>query len=213
MVFVGTEHPVALNDYSQWWRYVPGANWRHPQGPGSDIAGKDDHPVVQVCYEDALAYARWAGKSLPTEPEWEFAARGGLHGATYPWGDDFAPDGRLMANIWLGRFPSQSSKPPGEERTSPVKSFAANGYGLYDVVGNVWEWTTSLFDPAQAADPGCCLARPDGDSNARRVVKGGSHLCAPNYCLRYRPAARQGQTPDTATGHIGFRCVVREPAT
>lgn len=211
LVFTKPHARVALHDYRAWWAYVPGASWRHPEGPESSIAGREDHPVVQVCYEDACAYATWMGKSLPTESEWEFAARGGLDGATYPWGEEFAPGGRLMANIWIGRFPSESLKAPGDERTSSVGAFPPNGYGLYDVVGNVWEWTASPFDPPPAALDGgsCCLAKPDDIRNSRRVVKGGSHLCAPNYCLRYRPAARQGQTPDTATGHIGFRCVVR----
>lgn len=214
LVFTKPEQRVSLRDYRAWWAYVPRASWRHPEGPDSTVAGRADHPVVHVSYEDAVAYAAWAGKSLPTEAEWEFAARGGLDGATYPWGDEFAPDGKLMANIWLGQFPSETLKSETDYRTTAVKSFPANGYGLYDVVGNVWEWTTSPFEQVVAPPAGgsCCSPAPAtaAKSDLRRAVKGGSHLCAPNYCLRYRPAARQGQTLDTSTSHIGFRCVVRD---
>lgn len=217
VVFRKPAGPVGLRDLRAWWAYEPGACWRHPEGPDSDIAGREDHPVVHVAYEDACAYAAWAGKVLPTEAEWEFAARGGLEQATFPWGDEFAPQGRPMANIWHGRFPWESLKQNGCERTSPVGAYPANGYGLYDVVGNVWEWTTSPFEPSatgEAADAkaSCCSTGEPAAPSALRVVKGGSHLCAPNYCLRYRPAARQGQTVDTSTGHIGFRCVVRSAA-
>jgi sulfatase modifying factor 1 len=214
LVFTKPAGPVSLRDYRAWWAYVPGANWRHPEGPTSSVEGRGDHPVVHVSYADACAYAAWAGKSLPTEAEWEFAARGGLAAATYPWGDEFAPEGQLMANIWIGRFPSESLKEPGTERTSPVKSFPANGYGLFDVVGNVWEWTASPFEEhgLSRTEGSCCAPKANIDSTLRRTVKGGSHLCAPNYCLRYRPAARQGQTLDTSTGHIGFRCVLRPNA-
>lgn len=214
LVFRKPPGRVNLRDYRAWWSYVPGASWLHPEGPGSTIAGREQNPVVHVSHEDALAYATWASKSLPTEAEWEFAARGGLDGAVYPWGDEFAPGGRLMANIWLGRFPWENLKPDGSPGTSPVNTFPANGYGLHDVVGNVWEWTASLFEsPAASEQAGsCCLSAAQINPNARRVVKGGSHLCAPNYCLRYRPAARQGQALDTSTGHIGFRCVVRDPS-
>jgi formylglycine-generating enzyme required for sulfatase activity len=200
-----------LRDSHAWWEYVPGADWRHPQGPQSNIDGRDKHPVVHVAYEDACAYAVWAGKELPTEPEWEFAARGGLDGATYAWGEEAAPQGRAMANIWHGRFPWENLKEGGCESTSPVDAFPTNGYGLYDMIGNVWEWTASPFtlSHAQIAKTSCCRPDGPGGSIARRVVKGGSHLCAPNYCLRYRPAARQGETIDTSTCHIGFRCVVR----
>lgn len=210
LLFTKPAGRVNLRDYRQWWAYVPGASWRHPEGPDSSLEGRDDHPVVHVTYEDALAYAKWSGKSLPTEAEWEFAARGGLDGADYPWGDEFAPNGELRANIWVGRFPHESLKPEGSERTTPVKAFPPNGYGLYDVVGNVWEWTQSPFDTVNSDS--CCGSSGDNDASVRRVVKGGSHLCAPNYCLRYRPAARQGQTIDSSTGHIGFRCVVRDAA-
>jgi sulfatase modifying factor 1 len=212
LVFTKPEQRVSLRDYRAWWAYVPAASWRRPEGPNSSIEDLADNPVVHVSYEDATAYAVWAGKSLPTEAEWEFAARGGLEGATYPWGDEFAPDGKLMANIWIGQFPSESLKEDGRYRTTAVKSFPANGYGLYDVVGNVWEWTTSPFDPVatpQAGSSSCAVSTDTNASSVRRTVKGGSHLCAPNYCLRYRPAARQGQTLDTSTSHIGFRCVLR----
>jgi formylglycine-generating enzyme required for sulfatase activity len=174
------------------------------------VLGLEAHPVVHVGYEDAVVYARWAGKSLPSEDEWEFAARGGLEGATYPWGDQFAPDGKLLANIWIGRFPWESHKPPGSERTSAVRSFPPNGYGLFDMVGNVWEWTTTPFQNRSQTSSSSCCATGGSPREQRQVVKGGSHLCAPNYCLRYRPAARQGQTLDTTTSHIGFRCIVRD---
>ena len=218
LVFTQPRSRVRLGDYRQWWAYVPGASWRHPQGPESDLEGLADHPVVHVSFADASAYAQWAGKALPSEVEWEFAARGGLDGAAYPWGDEFAPDGRQMANTWQGDFPWQNTALDGYERTSPVKSFPPNGYGLYDVAGNVWEWTATRYGSG-ASDGGsageqpksCCIPTGGDDpSNVRHVVKGGSHLCAPSYCLRYRPAARQGQTLDTSTSHIGFRCVARE---
>jgi len=208
LVFRKPRQRVGLSDSRAWWAYLPGADWRHPRGAGSSIRGCEEHPVVHVGYEDAVAYAAWAGKSLPTEREWEFAARGGLEGATYPWGDEFAPDGCLLANVWLGRFPWESLKEGGAQGTTPVKSFPPNGYGLYDVVGNVWEWTVSPFDDV-GARAGCCASAAQPNLGARRVVKGGSHLCAPNFCLRYRPAARQGQTMDTSSCHIGFRCIRR----
>lgn len=212
-VFTPPSGPVPLRDPRRWWRYVPFASWRAPEGPGSDLVGRGRHPVVHVAYEDAEAYASWAGQALPTEPEWEYAARGGLEAATYAWGDDPSPDGRVMANTWWGQFPWQNLRGGGFERTSPVGSFPANGFGLYDMTGNVWEWTTDIYDPSGrgrgrgGAGGGCCGAVRAGPR--RLVVKGGSHLCATNYCLRFRPAARQGQTPDTSTSHIGFRCVVR----
>jgi formylglycine-generating enzyme required for sulfatase activity len=187
------------------------------------VGGLDRHPVTHVAAEDADAYAAWAGKELPTEAEWEFAARGGLAGAVFTWGDDPAPRGRTMANTWQGEFPWQSLKPPGKRGTSPVGSFPPNAFGLYDMAGNVWEWTSDYF-VTQRSSHGCCVPRnprvtsPEdslvpGEPGAhipRRVIKGGSHLCAPNYCLRYRPAARQGEAVDTSTAHLGFRCVVRE---
>jgi formylglycine-generating enzyme len=210
LVFQKTPGPVSLRDFRRWWAYVPGASWRHPEGQASDTRGREEHPVVHVSYEDAAAYAAWAGKALPTEAEWERAARGGLEGAAYPWGDEFSPGGELRANIWLGRFPWESLKPEGAAGTTPVRSYPPNGYGLYDVVGNVWEWTSSPFgrNPEPELASGCCITS-DHRHLAQRVVKGGSHLCAPNYCLRYRPAAREGQAVDTSTSHIGFRCVAR----
>jgi formylglycine-generating enzyme len=217
LVFRPTPGPVPLDDWTRWWHWVPGADWRHPEGPGSTLHGRDRHPVVHVGFEDAAAYAAWAGRRLPTEPEWEHAARGGLEQAVYAWGDDPEPRGRVMANRWFGRFPWENLSPHGFERTSPVRRFPANGYGLYDVTGNVWEWTTTDWpdpgdEPAEAAH-GCCAPHPPAlNEHARRVIKGGSHLCAPSYCLRYRPAARQGQEVRSTTGHLGFRCVSDVPA-
>jgi formylglycine-generating enzyme required for sulfatase activity len=223
LVFHPTDGPVDLRDVSQWWRYAPGAQWRHPQGPGSTLAGLDDHPVTHVAAEDAEAYAAWIGKELPSEAQWEFAARGGLEGAVFCWGDEFAPRGVMMANTWQGQFPWQNLLIDGWDRTSPVKSFPANGYGLFDMAGNVWEWTSDYFvtGPAAPAPPACCVPRNPRVASAeaslvpgepgahipRRVIKGGSHLCAPNFCLRYRPAARQGEAIDTSTSHLGFRCI------
>ncbi len=224
LVFVAPPGPVPLDDVRNWWAWTPGADWRHPDGPGSNLAGRDRHPVTHVAYADAEAYAAWAAKTLPTEAEWELAARGGLDGAVFPWGDEFAPKGRLMANTWQGRFPWENTGDDGFIGTSPVKSFAPNGYGLYDVAGNVWEWTCDFFTPQHhAADRPCCAPRnprvdraeqsyavgAPGAHLPRKVIKGGSHLCAPNYCLRYRPAARQAETVDTSTSHLGFRCIVR----
>ena len=226
LVFHPTQGPVDLNDYTNWWTYVPGAKWRHPEGPDSTLDGRDRHPVTQVAFEDAEAYARWVGKELPTEAEWEYAARGGLEGAVFAWGDEFTPKGKVMANTWHGEFPWRRLPAHRHERTSPVASFPPNGYGLFDMTGNVWEWTADFFLPGHegAAEHPCCAPRnprvtsPETDGSGgvgaqipRRVTKGGSHLCAPNYCLRYRPAARQGSAVDTSTGHIGFRCVVRQP--
>jgi formylglycine-generating enzyme required for sulfatase activity len=212
-VFTKPGGPVGLRDYRDWWAYVPGACWRHPEGPRSNIEARWDHPVVHVSFEDVSAYAAWAGKQLPTETEWEFAARGGLDDATYAWGEEFSPQGRPMANTWQGRFPFENLAEDGFEGTSPAGAFPANGFGLYDMIGNVWEWTASAYALPRASNekPSCCQSRERDDRTASRVVKGGSHLCAPNYCLRYRPAARQGQTPDTSTTHIGFRCVRRVP--
>jgi sulfatase modifying factor 1 len=223
LVFRRTAGPVDLRDFRNWWAYVPGADWRHPEGAGSSLAGRRRHPVVHVGFEDAAAYAAWAGKSLPTEAEWERAARGGLEGALFAWGDEFAPNGRLMANTWRGEFPWQNLGANGYQATSPVGAFPPNGYGLYDMTGNVWEWTADFFSlPDRHAQPhgSCCAPRnprvsepQTAEAIPRRVIKGGSHLCAPNYCLRYRPAARQGETVDTSTSHIGFRCVVRDAAS
>jgi formylglycine-generating enzyme required for sulfatase activity len=220
LVFRRTRGPVDLRDFRNWWQYVPGAYWKRPEGPGSTINGRDRHPVVHVAFEDAEAYAAWAGKELPTEAEWEHAARGGLDGAVFTWGDEHFPGGKAMANTWQGEFPWQNLKVDGFEGTSPVGSFPPNGYGLHDMAGNVWEWTVDFFAARAESEAPCCSPRnprvssPDksyapGETIPRRVIKGGSHLCAPNYCLRYRPAARQGEAVDTSTGHIGFRCVVR----
>jgi formylglycine-generating enzyme required for sulfatase activity len=222
LVFRKTSGPVDLTDYSNWWAWTPGADWRHPDGPGTNAGGRERHPVTHVAHSDAVAFARWAGKSLPTEAEWEYAARGGRDGAIFTWGDDFAPKGRMMANTWQGEFPWQNLLLDRYEGTSPVETYPSNGYGLYDMAGNVWEWTDDYFAASgDVAESGCCAPHnprvsapsdlPTGERFPRRVIKGGSHLCAPNYCLRYRPAARQGEAVDTSTSHIGFRCVVRPP--
>jgi sulfatase modifying factor 1 len=222
IVFRETAGPVDTRNPYQWWTYVPGADWRHPQGPKSTLQGLRRHPVVHVAFEDAEAYATWAGKALPTEAEWEFAARGGLEGAPYTWGEEFKPDGRMMANTWQGEFPWQNLLEDEYEWTAPVGSFPPNGYGLYDMAGNVWEWTTDWYQEHPKIQHACCtLDNPRGGSSEgsfdprdtlripRRVMKGGSYLCAPNYCHRYRPAARMAQPIDTATCHLGFRCIVR----
>ena len=225
LVFQRTDAPVALDDAGQWWAFVFGADWRHPAGPGSGIDDIPDHPVVHVAYEDAAAYAAWAGKALPTEAEWEFAARGGLDGAEYAWGDELAPGGQVMANYWRGLFPCANLREDGGFRTTPVGHYPANGYGLYDMIGNVWEWTRDWYAEALDLAPkrSCCIVdNPRGGVRhasfdpgqpgvriGRRVLKGGSHLCAANYCQRYRPAARHAQMVDSSTGHIGFRCIKR----
>lgn len=223
VVFRKAAGPVDLRDPFNWWTYVPGADWRHPQGPGSTIEGLANHPVVHVAFEDAEAYAAWAGKALPTEAEWEFAARGGLDGAEFAWGDERVPGGRHVANTWQGEFPWQNLAEDGYEGTAPVGSFPPNGYGLHEMTGNVWEWTTDWYQDHGRIKRACCtLDNPRGgvaeDSHdgrvlgvkiPRRVMKGGSYLCAPNYCRRYRPAARMPQPVDTSTCHLGFRCIVR----
>jgi formylglycine-generating enzyme len=214
LMFQPTRGPVDLRDYRNWWSYVPGACWHRPEGPGSDTYTRGRHPVTHVAHEDAAAYATWAGKALPTEAEWERAARGGLERAVYAWGDEPFPGGTPMANTWQGEFPWQNTLEDGYAGTSPVGSFPENGFGLHDVCGNVWEWTTDWFttDHDQRTPSPCCgPQRVDGEI-PRRVIKGGSHLCAPSYCLRYRPAARQGEAIDTSTSHIGFRCVLRAAA-
>jgi formylglycine-generating enzyme required for sulfatase activity len=226
LVFSPPDHPVDLRDFSNWWAFKFGANWRRPYGKGSSIRGLDDHPVVHIAYRDAEAYAAWAGKALPTEAEWEFAARGGLDGAEFAWGDELTPGGRHMANTWHGNFPYERLPTDRYERTSSVKTFPPNGYGLYDMIGNVWEWTADWYSPKHEADaskPCCIPENPRGGGEAgsydpcqpqirisRKVVKGGSHLCAPNYCRRYRPAARHAQPVDTSMSHVGFRCILRE---
>jgi sulfatase modifying factor 1 len=219
LVFTPTSGPVPLNDLSAWWRWMRGANWRHPEGPESSIQGRENHPVVQVSWNDAVAYAQWAGKRLPTEAEWEFAARGGLESKRYVWGDEFKPGGKYMANTWQGIFPVRDTGEDGFVGTSPVGSFPANGYGLYDMAGNVWQWCSDWYradsnieaasknvcrdprGPAESYDPGEPYA-------PKRVVKGGSFLCNPDYCESYRPSARRGTPPDTGSSHTGFRCVI-----
>lgn len=225
LVFNKTTGPVNMKDISNWWSYVSGANWQHPEGPTSNLDGRWDHPVVHISWEDVVAYAKWIGKEIPTEAEWEFACRGGLEGKTYEWGDELKPDGKLMANFWQGQFPWQNLAQDGYERTSPVGSFPANGYGLYDMTGNVWEWTSDWFsvkDPSLKFKACCIPDNPRGGLQEqsldpsqphitipRKVIKGGSHLCAPNYCVRYRPAARSAEMVDSSTGHLGFRLIVR----
>ena len=225
LVFTPPSRPVGLAHWEQWWQFKFGANWRRPCGPRSSISGLGNHPVVHIAYRDAAAYAEWAGKDLPTEAEWEFAARGGLDGAEFAWGDELAPGGRHMANTWQGNFPDENLKVDGYERTSPVTAFPANGHGIHDMIGNVWEWTSDWYLPRHEADApkACCVplnprgGREDASYDPcqadiripRKVLKGGSHLCAPNYCRRYRPAARYPQPIDTSTSHVGFRCVAR----
>jgi formylglycine-generating enzyme required for sulfatase activity len=225
LVFVQPKAAVDLTNVTNWWQYMKGADWRHPYGPESSLDGLDDHPVVHVTFGDAEAFARWEKKELPTEAEWEFAARGGLDGAAFVWGDEFLPGDRYMANTWQGEFPWQHRSKDGYERTSPVGTYPPNGYGLFDVAGNTWEWTTDWYQPKHPREEikACCIpANPRGGREEdsidpehpeiaipRKVLKGGSHLCAPNYCRRYRPAARFPQPVDTSTSHVGFRCIAR----
>jgi formylglycine-generating enzyme len=199
IVFRQPPGPVDTSDVRNWWHYVPGASWRHPEGPGSSIAERMNHPVVQVTHEDAEAYATWAGRQLPTEAEWEFAARGGLEARVFVWGDEHRPDGIWQANVWQGRFPAEDLREDGFVGTAPVGCFAANGFGLFDMAGNVWEITADDYRDHRGAQPGA------------KVAKGGSHLCAESYCFRYRPSARQAAAPDVGTSHIGFRTVLRAP--
>ena len=220
VVFVVPPGPVDLRNHYDWWDYVPGADWRHPEGPGSTLDGRERHPVVHVAWEDVEAYAAWAGKALPTEAEWEFAARGGLDGAEYAWGEEFAPKGKHRANTWQGEFPRENRKEDGFERTAPVGSYPPNGYGLFDMSATSGSGRPTGTGPTTRTAGGCCGAGEaaaraasvdpgDGSAIPRRVIKGGSFLCAPNYCRRYRPAARMHHPIDTGTCHIGFRCVVR----
>ncbi len=223
VMFRKADGPVDLGNHYNWWTYVAGANWRHPRGPDSSLQGLWKHPVVHVAFEDAEAYAKWAGKSLPTEAEWEYAARGGLVDAEFAWEGELMPGGKAMANTWQGQFPWQNLLEDGYEWTAPVGSFPPNGYGLYEMTGNVWEWTTDWYQEHGKIQHACCtIENPRGGTAdasfdprtpdlkiPRRVMKGGSYLCAPNYCRRYRPAARMPQTVDTATCHLGFRCVIR----
>jgi formylglycine-generating enzyme required for sulfatase activity len=234
LVFVGTDTPVDLQDVSRWWRFVPGANWQAPGGPGSNIEGKDDHPVVQVSYDDAQAYAKWVGKRLPSEAEWEYAARGGLEQATYAWGEEFKPNGQTMANIWdvsrQGRFPVVNPKAGGAVGTMRVGTFPPNGYGLRDMTGNAWHWTADWYradyfrmeaqqfgndvidnpqGPQDSWDPADKLAIPEAP---RRVIRGGSFLCNVDYCLSFRPSARRGNDPLNPMSHVGFRLAKDAPA-
>lgn len=230
LVFKKTATPVDTSNPYLWWEFMFGADWRHPLGPDSTLDDLDlwDHPVVHIAYDDASAFAKWAGKDLPTEAEFEYAARGGIEGADYAWGDELAPGGAMMANYWQGQFPFANSLEDGWERTSPVRSYPVNGFGLYDMIGNTWEWTRDWWSERPSTmkrkKPGACctISNPRGgmlkDSFdpaqpgvriGRKVLKGGSHLCADNYCQRYRPAARHPQMVDTGTSHIGFRCIVR----
>jgi formylglycine-generating enzyme required for sulfatase activity len=230
LVFTPPPGPVRLDDWSQWWAWVAGADWRRPTGPDSSIDGLEDHPVVHVAAVDAEAYAAWAGKDLPTEAEWEYAGWGGRAGAEFAWGDELELGGKHMANVFQGEFPHRNSAADGYVRTSPVGAFPPNGFGLSDMIGNVWEWTADWYARGHVVPPkaGCCVPQnPRGAAQEgsfdpgmpqiripRRVLKGGSHLCAPSYCRRYRPAARHAQAIDSSTSHIGFRCIRRpEPAT
>jgi formylglycine-generating enzyme required for sulfatase activity len=228
LVYTPPNHPVDLRDMSNWWTWTSGASWKHPQGPDSTIDGKADLPVVQVSWDDAVAYAKWAGKRLPTEAEWEYAARGGESKNTrYYWGDEFKPNGKFMCNTFTGDFPYNNTAEDGFAGVAPVKSFPPNGYGLYDMAGNVWQWTNDLYRADAHAlslteltksGAACCL-NPTGPTECfnptrdvpgavERVTKGGSFLCNASYCESYRPTARRGTPPDTGTGHIGFRCVM-----
>ena len=217
-VFTPSKESVPLNDYFQWWRYVPGANWRHPTGPESDIKGKGNYPVLQIAYADAEAYAKWAGKRLPTEAEWEFAARGGKAGKTYAWGDELKPDGKWMTNIYEGQFPVNDTGADGFAGIAPVAQFPPNGYGLYDMAGNVWQWCSDWYRPdtyarlklagGVARNPqGPSASYNPGDDQPQRVHRGGSFLCTDEYCTRYMMGTRGKGDIDTGSNHVGFRCV------
>lgn len=216
MVFTPPNHPVSLDDYRQWWAYVPGANWRHPLGPKSNIIGRDDDPVVQVAYADAVAYAKWAGERLPTEAEWEFAARGGISGKTYVWGDQFRPHGKWMANTFQGHFPNRNTGADGYSGIAPVGQYPPNGYGLYDMAGNVWQWTSDWYSPDyyQQLKASGVARNPQGpntpqqpDGIGQKVQRGGSFLCTDQYCSRYMVGTRGKGDVDTGSNHLGFRCV------
>ena len=224
VVFIPPPNRVALDNHYQWWQWVTGADWKHPDGPDSDLQGRDRHPVLHVAWPDVTAYAEWAGKQIPTEAEWEFAARGGHDGWDYAWGSELAPGGKMLANYWQGEFPIENLKLDGYERTAPVGSFPANDYTLFDMIGNAWEWTTDWYtgphtthsccsgparNPIGGAEDASIDPNDPGSRIPRKVLKGGSYACAENYCQRYRPAARQHHPIDTGTNHVGFRCIVR----
>jgi sulfatase modifying factor 1 len=221
VVFNQPDHPVTLENHYRWWQFVPGANWRHPEGPGSTLDGKEKHPVVHVAWADVAAYAEWAGKQIPTEAEWEYASRGGIDGLPYQWGHELAPKGKMLANYWQGQFPWLNTVEDGYQRTAPVGKFPPNHFGLYDTIGNAWEWTIDWYTTSHDAAGGCCgnaSARGQAETSMdpndtahipRRVLKGGSWACGETYCRRYRPAARMHHPIDTGTNHISFRCIVR----
>ncbi len=215
LVFVPTKGPVDLNDVSQWWSFERGADWRHPEGPGSNIDGKEHYPVVQISWDDAQAYAKWAGKRLPTEAEWEYAARGGLNEQPFPWGAEPPQIGKAKANIWNGHFPYENTQTDGFYNTAPVKSFPANGYKLYDMAGNVWEWTADWYDNTWYSREKSGVHNPQGSNtpndpaepnSPKRVIRGGSFMCSDEYCRGYRVSARMKTTPTSGLSNLGFRC-------
>ncbi len=208
LVFTATNGPVPLNDFRNWWKFIAGANWRHPEGPESTIDDRGEYPVVQVSLIDALAYSDWAGKFLPTEKEWEYAARGGID-TVYPWGDELMSNGKHRANTWQGEFPWQNSQADGYAGAAPVNAYGATGYGTFNMIGNVWEWTADAYTNDHNSSKSCCTPKRGANEGQNMVVKGGSFLCAPSYCKRYRRTARSPQEARSSTNHLGFRCVLR----